>query len=117
MKADYKRNAFTPKNITLLGKYFEDNEVRDTIGVDGLVRLFYGVVADRLLLPSTSNVVTAPRLQQLHNLDNIKDIDWAHLVFKELQDAVLLFKKTQNLCLVVWLYCWLFWLTASRGIV
>jgi hypothetical protein len=50
-----------------------------------------------LLLPSTSNVVTAPRLQQLHNL---KDIDWAHLVFKELQDALLLFKKPK---IYVWL--------------
>ncbi|KAL6870845.1 hypothetical protein ACP4OV_014693 [Aristida adscensionis] len=94
--ADYKRNAFKPKTIKLLGKYFEDKEVCDAIGVDGLVRLFYGVVVDRLLLPSKSNVVTAPRLQQLHNLDKLKEIDWAHLVFKELQEAVLQFEANSN---------------------
>jgi hypothetical protein len=72
---DYKRNTFKPTTIKLLCKYFEDKEVCDTIRVDGLVRLFFGVVVNILLLPSNTNVVTAPRLQQLRNLDKLKGID------------------------------------------
>jgi hypothetical protein len=73
--ADYKRGIFKPKNIELLAKYFEDEEVCKTFGIDGLVKLFFGVVLERLLLPGTSFIVTAARLQQVHDLDKLRDID------------------------------------------
>lgn len=105
-KASEKRNYFSVTNIKELARYYRngDNEISEHVDTDMIVRLFFGVVLEKFLLPAASLYVTARTLAAVYNLDQLRDIDWSCLVFEHLKKSCVSFAtdKTQMYgCVVV----------------
>lgn len=104
MEALDSRSLFLVPAIDLLfRKFISDPDVSSELTIDSLVRLFLGVVLQKLLLPSCSAVVTKPVLESVYDLENMKRMDWGHLVFKHLWDGVKAFPATNRMdgCIAV----------------
>ena len=57
-----------------------------------------------MLLPTTSLYVSSARLESVHDLEKLRDIDWSYLVYEHLQKACYEFAKKpsqMNGCVVV----------------
>ncbi|CAN6211395.1 unnamed protein product [Urochloa humidicola] len=80
-----RRNIFTPQRIVNLVKHCEDEEVKQYVDTDMLVRLFIGVAIDTLLKPVQSSYVTPTTLEGVHDLEKLRDIDWPYMVYQGLK--------------------------------
>lgn len=100
----------------LLAKKFNDPDVSGGLTIHSMVRLFLGVVLQKLVLPSSSAVVTVPMLQAVHDLENLKRMDWGHVAFKHFWEGVKAFPDSNRMdgCIAVLLvsscckYCFFF---------
>jgi hypothetical protein len=96
MYADEKRKMFSMCNIESLARYSGDKDVSKHIDTDMLVKLFFGVVLERMLLPTSSIFVTAPTLEAVHDLEKLRDIDRSYVVYEYLKKACSEFVNKQN---------------------
>ena len=95
-KVSVRRNILTPLNINLMLENIDKDEIlkllvkenEDTDGtepsldIDLIVRCFFVVVLDRLLLPQTTFYLSSGTLETVTNLDKLKTVDWSHLIFE-----------------------------------
>lgn len=87
---------FTVKNIPKLVKHSDNKYISKHIDTDMLIKLFFGVVLEKMLLTSCSNYVTSTTLQAVHDLEILHDIDWSYLVYECLKKACSEFSKNLN---------------------
>jgi len=101
-KVSVRRNILTPLNINLMLENIDKDEIlkllvkenEDTDGtepsldIDLIVRCFFVVVLDRLLLPQTTFYLSSGTLETVTNLDKLKTVDWSHLIFENLKSSV-----------------------------
>ena len=101
-KVSVRRKFLTPLNINLMLKNIDKDEIlkllvkenEDTDGtepsldIDLIVRCFFVVVLDRLLLPQTTFYLSSATLKAVTDLDNLKTVDWSHLIFENLKSSV-----------------------------
>jgi hypothetical protein len=69
-----------------LVKHCEDEEVKQYVDTDMLVRLFIGVAIDTLLKLVQSSYVSPTTLEEVHDLEKLHDMDWPHMVYQGLED-------------------------------
>jgi hypothetical protein len=58
-----------------LVKHCEDEEVKQYVDTDMLVRLFIGMAIDTLLKPVQSSYVSPTTLEEVHDLEKLRDMD------------------------------------------
>ncbi|KAG2549833.1 hypothetical protein PVAP13_9KG297500 [Panicum virgatum] len=101
-KVSVRRNILTPLNINLMLENIDKDEIlkllvkenEDTNGtepsldIDLIVRCFFVVVLDRLLLPQTTFYLSSGTLEAVTDLDKLKTVDWSHLIFENLKSSV-----------------------------
>ena len=101
-KVSVRRKFLTPLNINLMLKNIDKDEIlkllvkenEDTDGtelsldIDLIVRCFFVVVLDRLLLPQTTFYLSSGTLEAVTDLDKLKTADWSHLIFENLKSSV-----------------------------
>ena len=101
-KVSVRRNILTPLNINLMLENINNDDIlkllvkknKDTDGteqnldIDLIVRCFFAVVLDRLLLPQTTFYLSSATLKAVTDLDKLKTVDWSHLIFENLKSSV-----------------------------
>ena len=101
-KVSVGRNCLTPLNISFMLQNIDKDEIlkllvkenEDTNGtepsldIDLIVRCFFVVVLDRLLLPQTTFYLSSATLKAVTDLDKLKIVDWSHLIFENLKSSV-----------------------------
>lgn len=80
-------------NIKMLAEHFGDEEVSKEVDLDMLVKMFFGVMLERFLLPASSSYVTGSIFEAVHDLEKLSDIDWPHLVYEYLNKYISEFAK------------------------
>jgi hypothetical protein len=96
-------NKFILKNINndeilkLLVKKNEDTDgTEPNLDIDLIVRCFFAVVLDRLLLPQTTFYLSSTTLKAVTDLDKLKIVDWSHLIFENLKSSVAEYGKDKK---------------------
>lgn len=96
IKVAVRRNVLTPLNINLMLQNINNDEIlkllvkrnEDTDGtepnldIDLIVRCFFAVVLDRLLLPQATFYLSSATLKAVTDLDRLKTVDWSILFSK-----------------------------------
>ena len=54
------------------------------------------MVLDRLLLPQTTFYLSSATLKAVTDLDNMKIVDWSHLIFENLKSSVAEYGKDKK---------------------
>lgn len=94
--ADKRRNIFVPDRIVNLVIHCEDEEVKQYVDTDMLVRLFIGVAIDRLLKPVQTSYVSPTTLEGVHDLEKLRDIEWPYMVYQGLKDECSAFPEKKG---------------------
>ena len=110
IKVAVRRNVLTPLNINLMLQNINNDEIlkllvkrnEDTDGtepnldIDLIVRCFFAVVLDRLLLPQATFYLSSATLKAVTDLDRLKTVDWSLLIFENLKSSVAEFGKDKK---------------------
>ena len=75
MLAEYKRSIFSVNNIDLLFTHYCDDDGPKLIYTDTLVKLFFGVVLERMLPLAITIYLSSATLEAVHDLENLRGID------------------------------------------
>jgi len=78
---------FSVPNIMLLATHLGDKYVAERVDLDALVKLFLGVLLEKMLLAAQSNYVGKTALKEVHDLQQVRNIDWPYVVFEYLKQA------------------------------
>jgi hypothetical protein len=91
------RLVFGKKNIETFFSKCNEDDVKPLTTTDMLAGLYLGMLLEQLLLPTSSAYISLPVIRSVYDLEKLKDVDWAFLVFDCLKKSCN-DEKTKNRC-------------------
>ena len=94
-----KRRLFTPSIIQSLLENADSPLLNGKLDATMATKFFLMVLLDRLLVPGTSKFISAEVRYAVHDLENLKDVNWCKLVFNGMKEGIkdCQIRKTNNI--------------------